>query len=252
MSTDENKAVVRRWFSEVVSNGDMSTLDEICAVCHPAFVMVQGVVEPAPQGISGLKDLVAAPAYGVPGPRGHGRGADRRGGQGRQPADDERDASGRIHGHARHRQTIHGRRRQHLGGSGWPADLRMGQLGLDGHAAATRGDNSRARFLTDLRARYVPDQAGAPGRGTANPTGEVGHQPVTPRWRSVRPRLHTRRHHRRRCRRRSHSYPGRGPRQETRVGTASRNRIGQPPRLTPPPSPAALSWKPERTSPSGW
>ncbi len=59
MSTDENKAVVRRWFSEVVSNGDMSTLDEICAVCHPSFVMVQGVVEPAPEGISGLKDLVA-------------------------------------------------------------------------------------------------------------------------------------------------------------------------------------------------
>ncbi len=59
MSTDENKALVRRWFSEVVSNGDMSSLDEICAVCHPAFVMVQGVVEPAPQGISGLKDLIA-------------------------------------------------------------------------------------------------------------------------------------------------------------------------------------------------
>jgi steroid delta-isomerase-like uncharacterized protein len=59
VSTDENKAVVRRWFSEVVSKGDMSSLDEICAVCHPSFVMVQGVIEPAPQGISGLKDLVS-------------------------------------------------------------------------------------------------------------------------------------------------------------------------------------------------
>ena len=58
VSTDENKAVVRRWFSEVVSNGDMSSLDEICAVCDPAFAMVRGVIEPAPQGISGLKDLV--------------------------------------------------------------------------------------------------------------------------------------------------------------------------------------------------
>jgi steroid delta-isomerase-like uncharacterized protein len=57
-TTDENKAVVQRWFSEVVSNGDMSSLDEICAVCHPQFAMVEGVVEPAPQGISGLKDLI--------------------------------------------------------------------------------------------------------------------------------------------------------------------------------------------------
>ena len=60
MSTEENKAIVRRWFSEVVSNGDMSCLDEICAVCHPQFAMVRGVVEPAPQGIPGLKDLIAS------------------------------------------------------------------------------------------------------------------------------------------------------------------------------------------------
>jgi steroid delta-isomerase-like uncharacterized protein len=59
MSTEENKAVVQRWFSEVVSKGDMTSLDEICAVCHPSFVMVQGVVEPAPQGISGLKELIS-------------------------------------------------------------------------------------------------------------------------------------------------------------------------------------------------
>ena len=33
--TDENKAVVERWFSEVVSRGDMACLDDICAACHP-------------------------------------------------------------------------------------------------------------------------------------------------------------------------------------------------------------------------
>jgi steroid delta-isomerase-like uncharacterized protein len=60
VSTDENKAVVQRWFSDVVSRGDMHSLDEICAVCHPQFEMVRGVVEPAPQGIDGLKDLIAS------------------------------------------------------------------------------------------------------------------------------------------------------------------------------------------------
>ncbi len=60
MSTDENKAVVRRWFAEVVSRGDMKSLDAICAVCHPQFEMVRGVVEPAPQGIPGLKGLVTS------------------------------------------------------------------------------------------------------------------------------------------------------------------------------------------------
>jgi steroid delta-isomerase-like uncharacterized protein len=59
VSTEENKAVVQRWFSDVVSQGDMSSLDAICAVCHPSFEMVQGVVEPAPQGIDGLKGLIA-------------------------------------------------------------------------------------------------------------------------------------------------------------------------------------------------
>ena len=58
--TDENKAVVQRWFSEVVSRGDMACLDDICAVCHPQFVMVRGVVEPAPQGIDGLKGIISS------------------------------------------------------------------------------------------------------------------------------------------------------------------------------------------------
>jgi steroid delta-isomerase-like uncharacterized protein len=60
VSTDENKAVVQRWFSDVVSRGDMTSLDEICAVCHPEFEMVRGVVQPAPQGIPGLKDLITS------------------------------------------------------------------------------------------------------------------------------------------------------------------------------------------------
>jgi steroid delta-isomerase-like uncharacterized protein len=58
VSTDENKAIVQRWFSDVVSRGDMESLDAICAVCHPQFEMVRGVTEPAPQGIDGLKGLI--------------------------------------------------------------------------------------------------------------------------------------------------------------------------------------------------
>ncbi len=58
MSTEQNKALVRRWFEEVVSRGDLSTLDAICAQCHPRFVVTRGVVEPAPQGIAGLKNLI--------------------------------------------------------------------------------------------------------------------------------------------------------------------------------------------------
>jgi phage tail protein X len=38
----------------------MSCLDEIRAVCHPQFAMVRGVVEPVPQGIPGLTDLIAS------------------------------------------------------------------------------------------------------------------------------------------------------------------------------------------------
>ena len=58
MSTEENKAVVRRWFDEVLSRGDMDALDSICAECHPQFAVVRGVMEPAPLGMSGLKNLI--------------------------------------------------------------------------------------------------------------------------------------------------------------------------------------------------
>jgi steroid delta-isomerase-like uncharacterized protein len=37
----------------------MASLDEICADCHPQFVMVRGVIEPAPEGMEGLKGLIA-------------------------------------------------------------------------------------------------------------------------------------------------------------------------------------------------
>ena len=33
VSTDESKAIVQRWFSDVVSRGDMESLGAICAVC---------------------------------------------------------------------------------------------------------------------------------------------------------------------------------------------------------------------------
>ena len=58
MSTEENKAVVRRWFDEVLSRGDLDALDSICAECHPQFAVVRGVMEPAPLGMSGLKNLI--------------------------------------------------------------------------------------------------------------------------------------------------------------------------------------------------
>jgi steroid delta-isomerase-like uncharacterized protein len=58
MSTEENKAIVRRWFDEVLSRGDMDALDSICAECHPQFAVVRGVMEPAPLGMSGLKSLI--------------------------------------------------------------------------------------------------------------------------------------------------------------------------------------------------
>jgi steroid delta-isomerase-like uncharacterized protein len=59
MSTpEENKAIVRRWFDEVISRGDMGTLDAICAECHPEFTVIKGVVEPAPKGMNGLRDLI--------------------------------------------------------------------------------------------------------------------------------------------------------------------------------------------------
>jgi steroid delta-isomerase-like uncharacterized protein len=60
MSTEENKAIVRRWFEEVLSQGDMDALDSICAECHPQFAVVRGVMAPAPLGMSGLKSLITS------------------------------------------------------------------------------------------------------------------------------------------------------------------------------------------------
>ena len=58
MSPGENKAVVRRWFDEVMSNGDLSTVDLICLECHPGFAVLNGIVENPPTGIEGVKELV--------------------------------------------------------------------------------------------------------------------------------------------------------------------------------------------------
>lgn len=60
ISTEENKGVVQRWFSDVVSKGDMSSFDAICAACHPDFEMIRGVVTPAPRGIEGTKELISS------------------------------------------------------------------------------------------------------------------------------------------------------------------------------------------------
>jgi steroid delta-isomerase-like uncharacterized protein len=58
MSPGENKVVVRRWFDEVMSNGDLSTVDLICLECHPGFAVLNGIVENPPTGIEGVKELV--------------------------------------------------------------------------------------------------------------------------------------------------------------------------------------------------
>jgi steroid delta-isomerase-like uncharacterized protein len=54
---EDNKALVRRWFDEVVSNGNLDTLDAICAACAPSFVVIKGTIG-EPQGIPGLRDLI--------------------------------------------------------------------------------------------------------------------------------------------------------------------------------------------------
>ncbi|HET9203414.1 MAG TPA: ester cyclase, partial [Acidimicrobiia bacterium] len=59
-STDENKALVQRWFNDVVSQGDMSSFDAICAVCHPDFEMIRGVANPAPRGFEATKGLISS------------------------------------------------------------------------------------------------------------------------------------------------------------------------------------------------
>ncbi len=54
---EDNKALVRRWFDEVVSNGNLDTLDAICAACAPQFVVIKGTIG-EPQGMPGLRDLI--------------------------------------------------------------------------------------------------------------------------------------------------------------------------------------------------
>ncbi len=199
----------RGWFSEVVSKGDMSSLDDI-----------------APYATRPSRWLKGDPARST----GHLRSQRPR----RAPAHARRSRTSRPRSRSRSPKvrssaglTMNGHQGEFIGmpATGKPFtvggasiwEVRGGQLisewvswDSDGHAAAARGDNSRARFLTDLR----PLRA-RPGRRSRSRDGKPhrrgGHLPVTPRWRSVRPRLHTRRHHRRRCRRRSHSSPGRGP-----------------------------------------
>ena len=58
MSTEQNKAIVRRWFDEVLSQGKADTIDEICVRCAPSFVVIRGVVENPPGGLEGVKELV--------------------------------------------------------------------------------------------------------------------------------------------------------------------------------------------------
>ncbi len=60
ISTDENKALVQRWFSDVITQGDMSSFDAICAECHPDFEMIRGVMEPAPRGVDSTKELISS------------------------------------------------------------------------------------------------------------------------------------------------------------------------------------------------
>ena len=58
MSTEENKAIVRRWFEEVINEGNVEAVDLICAECAPSFVVIKGVTDDAPGGLDGLKGLV--------------------------------------------------------------------------------------------------------------------------------------------------------------------------------------------------
>jgi steroid delta-isomerase-like uncharacterized protein len=58
VSTEQNKAIVRRWFDEVVSQGNIELVDEICMQCVPSFVVIQGVADPPPQGLEGVKGLI--------------------------------------------------------------------------------------------------------------------------------------------------------------------------------------------------
>src|SRR3990172_6608429 len=58
MSTEQNKALVRRWFEEVLNKGNTDTVDVICMRCAPSFVVIQGVANPAPPGLEGGKEII--------------------------------------------------------------------------------------------------------------------------------------------------------------------------------------------------
>src|SRR5215213_8864743 len=58
MSLEENKALARRYYEEVLSQGNMVLFDEICLECAPAGVLISGVIEPTPQGMDGARQLV--------------------------------------------------------------------------------------------------------------------------------------------------------------------------------------------------
>jgi steroid delta-isomerase-like uncharacterized protein len=60
MSTEQNKAVVRKWFEDVISRGKVEYVDTICQQCVPSFVVIKGVADPPPQGLEGVKDLIRA------------------------------------------------------------------------------------------------------------------------------------------------------------------------------------------------
>lgn len=66
MSTEQNKEVVRRWFEEVINQGNVETVDTICMQCVPSFVVIRGVADPPPQGLSGVKELIRTFRTGFP------------------------------------------------------------------------------------------------------------------------------------------------------------------------------------------
>src|SRR4051794_36625635 len=58
MSVEENKAVARRYYEEVLSQGNMALFDEICLECAPQGVFISGVIPSAPKGMEGARQLV--------------------------------------------------------------------------------------------------------------------------------------------------------------------------------------------------
>ncbi len=57
MSTDENKAIMQRYFAEAWSQGDLAVLDEIVS---PTYINHNPAVPGLPPGPEGLKPIVAA------------------------------------------------------------------------------------------------------------------------------------------------------------------------------------------------